>query len=58
MFKIFKFIKGKALLFAILGIVFMLLGCACDILQPYLLQNIVDCVAKIQDGDTAKYTMF
>lgn len=50
MLKIFKFIKGKALIFAIISMILTTGGCVCDLYQPTLLQDVIAAATKISLG--------
>ncbi len=50
MLKIFKFIKGKSLIFAIISVILTTGGCVCDLYQPTLLQDVIDAATKISLG--------
>ncbi len=50
MLKIFKFIRGKALIFAIISVILTTGGCVCDLYQPTLLQDVIFAATKISLG--------
>ncbi len=54
MLRVFKFIKGKALVFGIISIIFMTMSCVCDLYQPTLLTNVITNVGYIEVPQAAE----
>ena len=53
MFRSLKFFRGKALKYAILSIVFIILSAIANVVQPVFLMIITSCVGVVQDGGSS-----